>query len=135
SALSIPEAYTAVAIALRNNGRPGVASAALSAIDTALWDLKGHLLDLPVVSLLGAARDGVPAYGSGGFTSYSIAQLRDQLGGWARDGLTAVKMKIGRAPQDDAERVKAARDAIGSKAELFVDANGAYTRTQALAQA
>jgi len=135
SALNVPEAYTAVAIALRNNGRPGVASSALSAIDAALWDLKGRLLNLPVLSLLGAARDGVPAYGSGGFTSYSIDQLRDQLGGWARDGLTAVKMKIGREPRDDVERVKAARDAIGSTVELFVDANGAYTRKQALQQA
>ncbi|PYR72161.1 MAG: mandelate racemase [Acidobacteria bacterium] len=134
-ALDINAAWTAMTIALRNNGRPGVASAALSAVDAALWDLKGRLTDLPVVSLLGAARDGVPVYGSGGFTSYSIDQLRRQLAGWIADGIARVKMKIGRIPGDDVARVRAAREAIGDEAELFVDANGAYTRKQALAQA
>ena len=134
-ALDVPRAWTAMTIALRNNGRPGIASAALSAVDAALWDLKGRILDLPVVSLLGAARDGVPAYGSGGFTSYSIGRLQEQLGDWVHDGLSRVKMKIGRCPRDDIARVAAAREAIGPDAELFVDANGAYTRKQALAQA
>jgi len=134
-AMDIPAAWTALAVALRNNGRPGIASAALSAIDAALWDLKGRLTGLAVCSLLGSARDRVAAYGSGGFTSYSIEQLQAQLGGWVEDGLTRVKMKIGRCARDDVTRVKAAREAIGSAAELFVDANGAYTRKQALAQA
>jgi L-alanine-DL-glutamate epimerase-like enolase superfamily enzyme len=78
-------------------------------------------------------RDAVPVYGSGGFTSYSNTQLRDQLGGWARQGIPRVKMKIGTHPADDLPRVKAAREAIGPGVQLFVDANGAYSRKQALA--
>ena len=57
---------------VRNLGRPGVAATAISAVDAALWDLKGKLLGVSLADLLGRARDGVPAYGSGGFTSYSI---------------------------------------------------------------
>jgi len=98
-------------------------------------DLKARLLDLPLITLLGAVRANVPVYGSGGFTSYSMAQLQEQLGGWVADGISRVKMKIGRQPASDLDRVRAAREAIGPGAELFVDANGAYTRKQALATA
>src|SRR5205823_224916 len=65
----------------------------------------------------------------------SVARLQEQLGGWAAQGIRLVKMKIGREPAVDIERVRAAREAIGPDAALFVDANGAYTRKQALAQA
>ena len=121
--------------AIRNLGRPGICSMALSAVDTALWDLKGRLLDAPVATLLGAARQSIPVYGSGGFTSYDEHQLRDQMRGWIDQGVAMVKMKVGREPSGDLARVQAARDAIGSEAELFVDANGAYSRKQALAMA
>ncbi|HET7619667.1 MAG TPA: enolase C-terminal domain-like protein [Vicinamibacterales bacterium] len=134
-ALDTNRLWTAMTVALRNNGRPGIASAALSAVDNALWDLKGRLLGVAVVDLLGAARADVPVYGSGGFTSYSIERLQEQLGGWVAQGITRVKMKIGRHPRDDVERVAAARQAIGASTALFVDANGAYTRKQALGQA
>ena len=108
---------------------------AIAAVDSALWDLKAKLLNLPLVSLLGAARASIPVYGSGGFTSYSLRQLQEQLGGWAEAGIQRVKMKIGREPEKDPDRVKAARKAIGPNVELFVDANGAYTVKQALALA
>src|SRR5438874_9172300 len=85
--------------------------------------------------LLGARRRSIPLYGSGGFTSYDIDRLRQQLGGWAASGFGRVKMKVGRAPRTDPERVRAARDAIGRDVELFVDANGAYGRKQATALA
>ncbi|HWT46835.1 MAG TPA: enolase C-terminal domain-like protein, partial [Vicinamibacterales bacterium] len=134
-ALDTNRAYVAMRVACRNNGRPGVTSAAVSAVDNALWDLKGRLLDAPVVSLLGSARDEVPVYGSGGFTSYTIERLQHQLFGWIADGITRVKMKIGRNPRDDVHRVAAARKAIGPDAQLFVDANGAYPRHLALGQA
>jgi L-alanine-DL-glutamate epimerase-like enolase superfamily enzyme len=104
----------------------------MAAVDAALWDLKARLLDLPLVMLLGAVQKGVPVYGSGGFTSYSIEQLERQLGGWAEQGIPRVKMKVGAHPEEDLRRVKAARKAIGSDIQLFVDANGAYSRTQAL---
>jgi L-alanine-DL-glutamate epimerase-like enolase superfamily enzyme len=118
---------------VRNLGRPGIASMAISAVDSALWDLKARLLNQPLVTLLGAVRDRIMIYASGGFTSYTDAQLREQLGGWARSGIRAVKMKIGTHPEDDVRRVAAARDVIGDGVELFVDANGAYSRKQALA--
>jgi L-alanine-DL-glutamate epimerase-like enolase superfamily enzyme len=134
-ALDVPGAWVAMTRAVRNLGRPGVASMAISAVDSALWDLKARLLDLPLVSLLGAAHKGVPAYGSGGFTSYTVKELQEQLAGWAAEGIPRVKMKIGTHPAEDLSRVKAAREAIGPHAELYVDANGAYSRKQALAKA
>jgi L-alanine-DL-glutamate epimerase-like enolase superfamily enzyme len=120
---------------VRNVGHPGLASMAISAVDVALWDLKARLLDVPLVTLLGAARTSVPVYGSGGFTSYAIPELERQLASWVADGITTVKMKVGRDAALDVERVGHARAAIGERTALFVDANGAYGRKQALAQA
>ena len=119
----------------RNLGRPGVVSMAISAVDIALWDLKARLLHLPLITLLGPARESVPVYGSGGFTSYSDQQLQHQLSKWVEQGIMRVKMKVGRDPAADVRRVEIARAAIGPNAELFVDANGAYSRKQALKQA
>ena len=89
-ALSPPAAWDAMVHAIRNLGRPGIVSRAISAVDTALWDLKARLLDLPLVTLLGDVRPRIPAYGSGGFTSYSIAELQEQLAGWVSAGIRAV---------------------------------------------
>jgi L-alanine-DL-glutamate epimerase-like enolase superfamily enzyme len=134
-AMDIPGSWTAMLRAIRNLGQPGIASMAISAVDVALWDLKGKLLDCSLTTLLGAVRQGVPVYGSGGFTSYPIDRLQAQLGDWVGQGIRRVKMKIGTHPADDLDRVRAAREAIGPEAELYVDANGAYSRKQALAQA
>jgi L-alanine-DL-glutamate epimerase-like enolase superfamily enzyme len=123
-------AFVAMARSVRNLGREGIASMAMSAVDVALWDLKARLLGVSLVDLFGAVRDAVPIYGSGGFCSYSDAELQAQLGGWVEEGMARVKMKVGREPERDRARVKAARAAAGT-AELFVDANGAYTRKQA----
>src|SRR6185437_10872702 len=121
--------------AVRNAGRPGIASCAISAVDLALWDLKARGLGAALVEVLGAAHGDVPVYGSGGFCSYSDSRLAEQLGGWAADGIPRVKMKIGREPERDPARLDAARSAIGDDVELFVDANGAYTAKTALAWA
>jgi L-alanine-DL-glutamate epimerase-like enolase superfamily enzyme len=134
-AMAVPGAWSAMMVAVRNLGRPGIAATAISAVDAALWDLKARLLDLPLLTVIGAVHSAAPVYGSGGFTSYSIDRLQEQLGGWAATGIPRVKMKIGRHPADDLNRVRAAREAIGPDTELLVDANGAYTRKQALAQA
>ncbi|MGA8622746.1 MAG: enolase C-terminal domain-like protein [Candidatus Sulfotelmatobacter sp.] len=133
--MNVPACWSAMRHAIRNLGRPGLCSMAIAAVDSALWDLKAKLLNLPLVSLLGAAQPSVEVYGSGGFTSYSIEQLQKQLGGWIEQGIKAVKMKIGRDPDQDVARVKAAREAIGPNAALYVDANGAYSRKQALSMA
>ncbi len=134
-AMAVPGCWNAMVQAIRNMGRPGISSMAVAAVDGALWDLKARLLDLPLVTLLGSVRDSVPVYGSGGFTSYPVSRLQEQLSGWVGQGISMVKMKIGRDPEADPDRVRAAREAIGAGVELFVDANGAYTRKQALAQA
>lgn len=131
-ALRPPAVWAAMQTAIRNAGRPGVGSMAISAVDVALWDLKARLLDLPLADLLPRFHEGVPVYGSGGFTSYSDDRLREQLGGWVAEGIPRVKMKVGREPEKDPGRIQAAREAIGEEAELLVDANGAYTRKQAL---
>ncbi len=133
--MATSEIWSALVASVRNLGRTGIASMAISAVDVALWDLRARLLSLPLVTLLGAARAEVPIYGSGGFTSYTPAQLASQLSCWVRDGIPRVKMKVGRDATADVERVATARRAIGDSAELFVDANGAYSRKQALAQA
>ena len=130
---AIPAIFEKIRELQRNYGSGGIAATALSAIDMALWDLKAKLLGRPLVGLLGQVRESAPVYGSGGFTTYSDAQLRGQLGGWVEQGIPRVKMKIGAHPEQDCARVKAAREAIGGAAELFVDANGAYARKQALA--
>ena len=130
-AMDVGGAFVAMARSVRNLGRDGVASMAMSAVDVALWDLKARLLGVSLVDLFGAVRDAAPVYGSGGFCSYTDAELQAQLGGWVEEGIARVKMKVGREPERDRARVRAARAAAG-KAALFVDGNGAYTRKQAL---
>ena len=134
-AMDVPVAWQAMVGAVRNVGLPGIAATAISAVDVALWDLKARLLEVPLLRLLGAARESIPVYGSGGFTSYDTAELKEQLAAWADAGIDQVKIKVGRTPRDDVVRVRDARRAIGPDVGLFVDANGAYAPKQALALA
>jgi L-alanine-DL-glutamate epimerase-like enolase superfamily enzyme len=121
--------------AVRNNGHGGITMLGLSAVDAAVWDLKARLLDVSLATALGAVHETVPVYGSGGFTSYSDRELADQLAGWVDEGIPRVKMKVGRDRAADGHRLRTARSAIGDDVELYVDANGAYTRKDALRQA
>jgi len=134
-AMDVQGSWVAMVEGIRNLGRPGIGSMAIAAVDVALWDLKARLLDVPLATLLGRVHEKVPVYGSGGFTSYPLDRLQGQLGEWVEQGIPAVKMKIGRDPAEDPRRVAAAREAIGPDAGLFIDANGAYGRKQALAAA
>lgn len=122
--------------AVRNLGRPGLAGCAISAVDTALWDLKARLLNVPLSRLLGGVRQEVLVYGSGGFTTYTDETMRRQIEGWMSLGISRFKIKIGEARgtmiRRDLHRIAAARKLIGTDADLFVDANGAYTRKQAI---
>ena len=131
-AMAPQAAWVAMVEQTRNLGRPGITSMAIAAVDLAVWDLKARLLGLPLCGLLGMARERVPVYGSGGFTAYSPQRLASQLAGWVQDGIPRVKMKVGSVPDEDPDRVRLAREAIGPEARLFVDANGAYSRKQAL---
>ncbi len=139
-ALDVRGANVAMNRAVRNVGRPGLAACAMSAVDTALWDLKARLLEVPVCRLLGMVNEAVPVYGSGGFTTYDESQARAQLEHWVGDlGLPRVKIKIGESwgtrERRDLDRIAIARQVIGPDAELYVDANGGYGRKQAVRMA
>jgi len=128
-------AWSAMVRSIRNLGRPGIVSMAISAVDLALWDAKARLFEQPLHRLLGAIRSAVPIYGSGGFTTYTMHELLTQLTGWVSSDIPRVKMKIGTdwgvSWRADVARIAAVRNAIGDDAELFVDANGGYNRVQA----
>lgn len=134
-AMSIPLCHERMIRAVRNLGRQGIASGAIAAVDCALWDLKAKLLDLPLATLLGQARDSVPAYWSGGLTSSSSQEVEAEFAKRKAQGFRMFKMKVGRNSSEDRDRVRAARRAIGWDSELFVDANGAYNVKEALKQA
>jgi L-alanine-DL-glutamate epimerase-like enolase superfamily enzyme len=136
-AMDVGSAFDTMVKAVRNAGRVGAVGYAISAVDVALWDLKARLLGLPLHRLLGAVRERVPVYGSGGFTTYDAGRLADQLDGWVNgQQIPRVKIKVGQSwgteTSRDLERMRHARNVIGQDAELFVDANGAYTRKQAV---
>lgn len=130
--MDIPAAWAKMISSVRNVGCTGPAAMAISAVDNALWDLKAKLCSLPLVTLLGSCRESIAVYGSGGFTSYDDERLSKQFSGWVAEGIHRVKMKVGRHPDSDLQRVRSAREAIGGSVELFVDANSAYSRKQAL---
>ena len=137
NAMDVAGCFDAMVKQVRNAGRPGAVGYAISAVDIALWDLKARLLDVPLHHLLGAVRQDVPVYGSGGFTSYDERQLREQLTHWAfEQRIPRVKIKIGESwgtdPARDLARIGQARAVIGDGTELFVDANGGYSRKQAI---
>jgi L-alanine-DL-glutamate epimerase-like enolase superfamily enzyme len=137
TAMRTGAAWTAMVDAVRNAGRRGLVGYALSAVDVALWDLKARLLDLPLHLLLGAVREEVPVYGSGGFTTYDEVELRAQLGHWAHEQrIPRVKIKVGEdaggAPERDLRRMRQAREVVGPDVELYVDANGGWTVKQAV---
>jgi L-alanine-DL-glutamate epimerase-like enolase superfamily enzyme len=123
--------------ACRNLGRPGVVSCAISAVDIALWDCKARYLNVSLVDLFGRCRDEVAIYGSGGFTTYDDATAAAQLEQWVGDWeIPRVKIKIGESrgsrPERDLARAVFARSVIGDEVALYVDANGGYTRKQAV---
>ncbi|HEX4626351.1 MAG TPA: enolase C-terminal domain-like protein [Solirubrobacteraceae bacterium] len=127
--------WLAMRRAVRNDGDAGLAACAISAVDIALWDRFARARELPLALALGAFRTAIGVYGSGGFCTYDDARLTEQLGGWAADGMAAVKMKVGADPASDPRRVRVAREAIGPDTELYLDANGAWPRHEAVHRA
>lgn len=113
-------------------GREGVSELAVSAIDIALWDALGRRLDAPLYELVGGERREVPAYQThGGWLQYDADQLVDNAHDAAERGFAGMKMKVGRGHAEDAERVRAVRDALPDEMDLMVDANCAYTVPEA----
>ncbi|MCV0348620.1 MAG: mandelate racemase/muconate lactonizing enzyme family protein [Nitratireductor sp.] len=117
-------------------GQTGYAAHAISAVDTALWDLKGKILGQPVWRLLGGARRDVPVYVTCGFNFLTIDQLVQSAQFWVDAGFKRLKMTV--APEatrrrdvidvaemiaEDARRVAAVREAVGPEVQLFIDAN------------
>ncbi|HET9187845.1 MAG TPA: enolase C-terminal domain-like protein [Acidothermaceae bacterium] len=129
--MAVGAAWAAMWQAVRNFGQTGVVSMAISAVDIALWDLKARVLDKPLIDVIDAVHDSTPIYGSGGFCNYTDRKLGEQLSGWVEAGIPRVKMKVGRDSRRDHERLAAARRAVGDDVELYVDANGAHTRSEA----
>ncbi len=135
--MAVGAANEAMVRQCRNLGRPGVGADAVSAVDVALWDLKARLLGMSVSRLLGRHRDRVPIYGSGGFTTYDDATTRKQAEHWVKDlGAGACKIKIGeswgRCVERDLSRIRLLRKVVGDRVAVMVDANGAYSRKQAV---
>ena len=131
-ALQPGEAWARMQVQVRQMGHAAITEMAISAVDIALWDLKAKLLGVCLADALPRFRDSVPVYGSGGFTNYSLERIREQLRGWVGQGLSSVKIKVGRDKPADTERLAAARDAVGDDVEVMVDGNGAYTPKEAL---
>ncbi len=113
-------------------GPTGVALAALSAIDMALWDLAGKCLGKPLWQLLGGAREKTNAYASGGSLSLSIDALCREAEGFVAKGHTAIKIKAGHGIEGDRERILAVRDAVGAKVSIAVDGNQQWSAKGAI---
>ena len=121
---------------LRGVGRKGLTFCAISAIDIAMWDLKGKILGMPLYRLLGGGRTEVPVYASGGWTSYDddelVAEMQDMVG----EGYSHVKFKVGvdgaTNPRRDAVRVRKVRDAVGPEVRLLIDANNCWDSATAV---
>ncbi|SIN68513.1 mandelate racemase/muconate lactonizing enzyme family protein [Chitinophaga niabensis] len=114
-------------------GRRGLTMSAMSGIDTALWDLKGKMLNIPVVDLLGGAcREKMPAYASGGWAD--VNNIGTQLKSYVDKGFQGVKMRVGvmdDTVQKSIDRVKAARAALGPDIKLMTDAHGTFSVPEA----
>lgn len=121
---------------LRGVGRKGLMLCALSAVDNALWDLKGKMLGLPLYRLLGGVERKVPVYASGGWTSYDDDQLVAEMTGMVKQGYTHVKMKVGvdggNNPAADLRRVRKVRDAVGADIRILLDANNCWDAATAV---
>lgn len=115
---------------LRGIGRKGLMFCALSAIDIALWDLKGKIFDLPLYRLLGGNKSEVPVYASGGWTSYTDEELVEEIAGMVADGYRMVKFKVGveggHNLRRDYARVAAVREAVGPDIGIMLDANNCW---------
>ena len=115
-------------------GFQGVAVMGISALDGALWDLRGKAAGLNIAQLLGQAHTAVPAYASGGlWLDRSVDALQREAAEFVAAGFRAVKMRLGAVPvAQSEERVRAVREAIGPGVRLMADANQQLTEVEAI---
>jgi L-alanine-DL-glutamate epimerase-like enolase superfamily enzyme len=120
----------------RGVGRKGLMFCALSAVDIALWDLKGKILDQPLHRLLGGGRQRVPVYASGGWTTYDDDRLVEEMVDFTRQGYRMVKFKVGveggKNPSRDVVRVRKVREALGPDVGMMIDANNCWDAATAI---
>ena len=121
---------------LRDHGQKGVVIQGLSGIDIALWDIKGKRFGVPICRLMGGPlRNEVQAYATGLYRRKSgdpMRYLADEAAGYAAEGFSAVKLKVGFGVEEDAAITRAVREAIGPAVALMVDANHAYDAVAAI---
>jgi D-arabinonate dehydratase len=111
------------------DGGGGAIMRGISAIDIALWDIRCKAAGLPLYRMLGGARTAIPAYASGGgyYEGKGLSHLAEEMAGCVQSGFRAVKIRVGRrSAQDDRERVRVVREAIGGDVALMVDAVNAW---------
>ena len=150
----VEKLWSMMATRAHQRGRRGMLMMAISGIDIALWDIIGQATNTPLYRLLGGYRDTLPAYASAGFYARdkNAQALAEEVGGYAARGFRCVKIKVGRQSEallnplhdmpaedyatvsfeEDVERVRAARAAIGPNVKLAMDANNAFTPSLAL---
>ncbi len=125
--------YEAMEWLIHYVGRGGVASFAMSALDIALWDIRGRRLGAPLWQMAGGADSTCRAYCGGIDLDFSLDKLLSQVRGYVDRGIPAAKIKVGREQlDDDVERVRAVRDLLGPDAAFMVDANYAYSVDRAI---
>ncbi len=136
SPLETETLYDENAAYMRGVGRKGLAFCAYSAVDIALWDLKGQIFGLPLYRLLGGTRNIVPIYASGGWTSYSRDELVEEAKRMVGRGYDRIKVKVGvdggKNLNEDLRRIRAVREAVGPDVEIMLDANNAWTAASAV---
>ncbi|MEO1493702.1 MAG: mandelate racemase/muconate lactonizing enzyme family protein [Pseudomonadota bacterium] len=134
-AAAVEDLYDAMQWHIHYVGRGGVASFSISAVDIALWDLRGKASGQSLVEMAGGASDRCRAYCGGIDLGFEQPKLLDSVRGYLERGFTGVKIKVGRLQGDDADRVAAVRDLIGPDVAFMVDANYALSEAEAIAAA
>ncbi len=105
-------------------GHDGIHRWVMGAVNIAMWDAWGKTLEQPVWKLLGCFHKRVPLYGSGGWLSYSLVELLDEVSNYKKRGFRAVKIKVGsKEPERDMERLYKVRETVGSDMRIMMDAN------------
>jgi L-alanine-DL-glutamate epimerase-like enolase superfamily enzyme len=126
-AASIDELYDALQWRIHYVGRGGIASFAISAIDIALWDLKGRAEGRPLWQMAGGAGSRVRAYRGGVDLNFPLERLLDSVRGYLAQGFDAVKIKVGKPDlSEDVTRAEAVRALLGPERAFMVDANYAF---------